>query len=79
MSDVEMHREHLRKVFKTLRDTSLYANLKKCMFGVTEIPVLGDFVGINGCRVDPSKVEVIRKWPTPANVGELRSWLGLAT
>jgi hypothetical protein len=22
---------------------------------------------------------VIRTWPTPANVGELRSWLGLAT
>jgi hypothetical protein len=74
-----MHRVHLRKVFQTLREAGFYANLKKCMFGVREIPVLVDFVGINGCRVDPSKVETIRTWPIPVTVGELRSWLGLAT
>jgi hypothetical protein len=67
------------KVFQTFREAGLYANIKKCMFGVREIPLFGDFVGINGCRVDPSKVEIIRTWPIPANVGELRSWLGLAT
>ncbi|KAF0727973.1 hypothetical protein Ae201684_014082 [Aphanomyces euteiches] len=49
------------------------------MFGVDEIPVLGDFVGINGCRVDPAKVEAVTTWPTPQTVSELRSWLGLAT
>ncbi len=60
MSDIEMHRVHIRKVFQTLREAGLYANIKKCMFGVREIPVLGDFAGINGCHVDPSKVETIR-------------------
>ncbi len=49
------------------------------MFGVREFTVLGDFVGSNGCRVGRSKVETIRTWPIPANVGELRSWLELST
>ncbi|KAF0725111.1 hypothetical protein Ae201684_016343 [Aphanomyces euteiches] len=55
-SDLEVHRDHLRQVLTVLRDNGLYANLAKCMFGVEEIPVLGDFVGINGCRADPSKL-----------------------
>ncbi|KAF0721733.1 hypothetical protein Ae201684_018948 [Aphanomyces euteiches] len=79
VSDVEVHRGHLRALFQVLRENGLYANLQKCMFGVDEIPVLGDFVGINGCRVDPAKVEAVTTWPTPQTVSELRSWLGLAT
>ncbi|KAH9103381.1 hypothetical protein AeMF1_020267 [Aphanomyces euteiches] len=78
-SDLEVHRDHLRQVLTVLRDNGLYANLAKCMFGVEEIPVLGDFVGINGCRADPSKVKTIRDWPVPSTQTELRSWLGLAT
>jgi hypothetical protein len=46
-------------VFQALRDAGLFTNLNKCMFGVLEIPTLGDFVGIKGCRVDPSKVEAM--------------------
>ncbi|KAF0726898.1 hypothetical protein Ae201684P_010443 [Aphanomyces euteiches] len=78
-SDVEVHRGHLRAVLKVLRESGLYANLQKCHFGVPEIPVLGDFVGVNGCRANPSKIEAIVSWPAPANVTQLRSWLGLAT
>jgi hypothetical protein len=78
-TDVDIHGDHLRAVFEILRANSLFANLQKCMFGVSEIPVLGDFVGVNGCRVDPSKVSAINQWPVPTTVTELRSWLGLAT
>ncbi|KAH9111480.1 hypothetical protein AeMF1_014009 [Aphanomyces euteiches] len=78
-SDVEIHRAHLRAVLEILRENCLFANLQKCMFGVPEIPVLGDFVGIEGCRPDPAKVEAITSWPAPTNVTGLRSWLGLAT
>ena len=78
-TDHDVHRGHLRRVLTALREAGLYANLQKCMFGVLEIPVLGDFVGINGCRVDPSKVEAINSWPAPKTVPELRSWLGHAT
>ncbi|MDH5641647.1 MAG: reverse transcriptase family protein, partial [Nitrospira sp.] len=54
-SDVEIHRGHLRQVLQIMRENDLYANLQKCMFGVPEIPVLGDFVGVNGVRADPEK------------------------
>uniref|UniRef100_H3H4E7 Integrase catalytic domain-containing protein n=1 Tax=Phytophthora ramorum TaxID=164328 RepID=H3H4E7_PHYRM len=62
-----------------MRKHKLYANLKKCIFGATEIPVLGCLVGKNGVRPDPGKVRVIKEWPTPSNVKELRQFLGLAT
>jgi len=78
-SAVDVHRRHLRRVLEILRENELYANLKKCMFGVPEIPVLGDFVGVNGCRADPEKIKAIADWPVPSNAKELRQWLGLAT
>ncbi|KAE9269460.1 hypothetical protein PF001_g29215 [Phytophthora fragariae] len=78
-SEVEMHKEHLRRLFALMRKHKLYANLKKCIFGASEIPVLGCLVGKNGVRPDPGKVRVINEWPTRTNVKELRQFLGLAT
>ncbi|KAE9269276.1 hypothetical protein PR003_g31194, partial [Phytophthora rubi] len=78
-SEVEMHKKHLRKLFALMRKHKLYANLKKCIFGASEIPVLGCLVGKNGVRPDPGKVRVINEWPTPSNVKELGQFLGLAT
>ncbi|GMF55608.1 unnamed protein product [Phytophthora fragariaefolia] len=78
-SDVEMHKEHLRKLFALMRKHKRYANLKKCIIGASEIHVLACLVGKNGVRPDPEKVRVINEWPTPSNVKELRQFLGLAT
>ena len=77
-SALEMHQTHLRLVLATMRKHKLYANLKKCIFAADEIPVLGCFVGKNGVRVDPEKVEAIAKWPAPTDVKSMRKWLGLA-
>eukprot|EP00644_Phytophthora_capsici_P015179 jgi/Phyca11/128384/e_gw1.75.72.1 len=74
-----MHKVHLRKLLELMRKHKLYANLKKCIFGANEIPVLGCLVGKDGVRPDPEKVRVINEWPTPSNVKELRQFLGLAT
>ncbi|KAG3231281.1 hypothetical protein PI124_g23624 [Phytophthora idaei] len=78
-TDVEVHKEHLRKLLGPMRKHKLYANLKKCIFGASEIPILGCLVGKNGVRPDPEKVRVISEWPTLSNVTELRQFLGLAT
>ncbi|KAG2960479.1 hypothetical protein PC120_g27977 [Phytophthora cactorum] len=78
-TDVEVHKEHLRKRLGLMRKHKLYANLKKCIFGASEIPILGCLVGKNGVRPDPEKVRVINEWPTLSNVKELRQFLGLAT
>ncbi|KAG3170090.1 hypothetical protein PC128_g19000 [Phytophthora cactorum] len=47
-TDVDVHKEHLRKLLGLMRKHKLYANLKKCIFGASEIPILGCLVGKNG-------------------------------
>jgi hypothetical protein len=77
LNDVEVHKRHLRQVLEIMRENKLYANLKKCVIGAREIPILGDYVGRNGVRVDPEKIQTISNWPEPKNVKQLRQWLGL--
>jgi hypothetical protein len=78
LSEVQVHTGHLREVLSVMRKYKLYANIKKCIFGAPEIPVLGCFVGRNGVRADPEKIKAIVDWPVPQNVKELRQWLGIA-
>jgi hypothetical protein len=42
----------------------------------TEMEFIGFIVGKDGLRVDPKKIEVIKNWPRPANITEIRSFLG---
>ncbi|CAI5703340.1 unnamed protein product [Peronospora effusa] len=77
-TDVEVHRLHVRKVLKLMREHKLYANLKKCIFAASEIPLLGCIVGKNGVRPDPEKIKAITDWPVPVDVKGLRKFLGLA-
>ncbi|KAE9046550.1 hypothetical protein PR001_g4526 [Phytophthora rubi] len=77
--EVVMHKEHRHQLFALMRKHKLYANLKKCIFGASEIPALGCLVGKNGVCPDPRKVRVINEWPTTSNAKELRQFLGLAT
>ena len=65
-------------VLQTLGDAQLYVNLKKCVIGVPEIPVLGCFVGKHGVRADSEKVKAIKEWPVPRHVKGLRQFLGLS-
>ncbi|KAG2794525.1 hypothetical protein PC129_g23238 [Phytophthora cactorum] len=40
-TDVEVHKEHLRKLLGLMRKHKLYANLKKCVFGRARYPFSG--------------------------------------
>ena len=77
-TEVEVHKQHLDALLQCLGDNGLLCNLKKCVIGAPEIPVLGCFVGRHGVRADPGKVKAVAEWPVPRNVKELRQWLGLA-
>lgn len=74
----EDHARHLRIVFDILRKHKLYVKMSKCAFGQTSLPFLGHLVGKDGISVDPSKVEAVKDWPTPANCHDIRCFLGLA-
>ena len=75
---LEEHQEHLKMVFKRLREHSLYVKREKCEFCSMEINFLGHMVGNGTVRMDQKKVQAILDWAVPTKVAELRSFLGLA-
>jgi hypothetical protein len=74
----EEHEQHLRMVLQVLREHQLYAKLSKCTFYQKQIHYLGHIVSEDGIAVDPEKIEAIKGWPTPKNISEVRSFMGLA-
>lgn len=72
------HHEHLRTVFKALRDAQLFGNLEKCTFCTKRVSFLGYVVTPQGIEVHEAKIEAIKSWPTPNTVTQVRSFLGLA-
>jgi hypothetical protein len=73
----EEHEEHLRMVLQVLREHQLYAKFNKCDFFKKEIQYLGHVISVEGVTVDPAKIKEIMDWPTPRNVTEVRSFMGL--
>ncbi|KAK9104807.1 hypothetical protein Scep_021651 [Stephania cephalantha] len=73
------HISHLRHVLSILRDNNLYLNLTKCVFCQDSILFLGFVIRSSSIHLDDSKLQLIRDWPTPTTVTEVRSFHGLAT
>ena len=71
------HVEHLRKVFKILRQNELYVKKEKCPFAKEEVSFLGLCIRDGKLMMDDSKVKAIQKWDPPTKVPQLRSFLGL--
>jgi transposase InsO family protein len=72
------HERHLDMVLQRLAQHRFYAQLPKCHFALPEVEFLGHLVSAEGIKVDPRKVRIVADWPTPSNVSELRSFLGLS-
>ncbi|XP_070040100.1 uncharacterized protein [Nicotiana tomentosiformis] len=77
-STMEDHLVHLRSVFVEMMKHQLFAKRSKYFFGVHKIEYLGHFVTAEGVSTDPHKIEVVRNWPTPTTLKQLRRFLGLA-
>ncbi|XP_026399202.1 uncharacterized protein LOC113295057 [Papaver somniferum] len=73
------HLIHLSKIFKVLQENSLFVNLKKCTFMSSEVTFLGYVVSGKGICVYPSNFKVIRYWPVPTSIKDVRSFHGLAS
>jgi hypothetical protein len=74
----EEHEEHLRLVLQVLREHHVYAKFSKCNFFQKQIHYLGHVLSEEGVAVDPDKIRSIMEWPTPKDVSERRSFMGLA-
>ena len=51
--------------------------MSKCEFFKHEVQFLGHIVGKGSVKMCPDKLDAIRTWPTPTNIHELRSFLGM--
>lgn len=76
-STINDHERNLRQVLERLRKIGLQINFKKCKFFKTSVSFLGHIVSDEGLKPDPEKFSVIKDWPTPRNVKEVQSFLGL--
>ena len=62
---------------QSLREHKLYEKLSKRDFYKDKINYLGHNISDEGIYVDPEKIEAIMNWPTPRNVTDVISFMGL--
>lgn len=74
----EEHEKHLVVVLQLLIEHKLYAKLSKCDFFWSQIHYIGHIISEEGVLVYPKKIQAIRERPTPKNMDEFRSFMGLA-
>lgn len=77
-SSWEDHLVHLKQLLHLLAKDQWKVNIKKWEFAQTKIAYLGHVLSEEGISIDPAKIEIIRNWPTPKDIKELRSFLELA-
>ena len=77
---VETEAEHLKileEVLDWLAKAELRVKKHKCKFMAPSVTYLGYVIDAQGIRPLPEKVKAIKQVPTPKNVTELKSYLGL--
>ena len=73
----EEHQDHLRCVLKLLRENGLVVRPDKCIFGTSSIDFLGHVIDESGIQPSASKVDAIRRFPTPCTVKEVQKFVGM--
>jgi len=79
LRDFDSHVQRLQKVFERLRGANLKLHVKKCCLFQRKVAFLGHVISEAGIEVQDDKVAAVRDWPTPQNLSELRSFLGLCS
>ena len=75
----EEHISRLREIFQRFHNANLTINPAKCAFFQTKVKILDHIVSKDGLQVDTEKVDVVKRFPTPKNQTEVKSFLGLAS
>ena len=73
------HLEHISMVLTRLREASLTLKPSKCKFAAQRVMYLGHYLSKNGIEVDPAKTNAVKSFPTPKNVRQIRSFLGMCS
>lgn len=75
----EQHLERLSDVLSRLQTAGLKLSPHKCQLLKKQVSFLGHVVSEHGIATDPSKIKAVEEWPVPANVHDVRSFLGLCS
>ncbi|XP_041453560.1 uncharacterized protein K02A2.6-like [Lytechinus variegatus] len=71
------HMRNLKQVFQRFQKFGLRVKKEKCSFMKDSVVYFGRKLSSKGIQPTSDKVEAVRHAPTPKNVSELRSWLGM--
>lgn len=74
---LEEHVQQVQLVFQVLNQHHFMLKRSKCVFAQHELEHLGHVILGQGVVTEPSKIEVVPQWPTPASHKELRGFLRL--
>ena len=75
----EVHLHNLREALQRLSDSHLKLSPEKCSFFTNKTTFLGHLITEDSLSMDPEKVKTVQEWPTPTNVTEVRSFVGLCS
>jgi hypothetical protein len=73
----DQHLKHMEDVFSRLRKANFKLKASKCHFMEKEITYLGYLVSSDGIRPDPKKIQVVKDFPVPRKIRDIRGFLGL--
>ena len=71
----DQHEGRLKAVLERFREAGLTLRRNKCKLGQTEVMWFGNLYSRLGMRADPAKAQVIKEWPSPRTVKEVKSLL----
>lgn len=75
--NLNQHISRLRLFFKKIWEGNLILKLSKSKFLANEIKYLGFKINMNGIAPSKDKIEAIQYFPTPTNLRDLQSFMGL--
>ena len=75
--DAEEHQQHLNLLDELLRRHQLIPCIDIFTFFRSQVPFCGYMVDKDGVHMDPENIKVIRGWPPPTTVDEVRQFIGL--
>ena len=76
--DFEEHCTRLKTVLERLRLHGLRVKPEKCTIAARQVSFLGHVVSDSGIMPDPAKIKAVNNIPSPRNIKDVRSFLGLA-
>ena len=74
----EQHLDRLEAVFERLHRYNPKLKASKCEFFKSKVTYIGHVVSEDGIKTDPEKIKVLKDWPIPKCLKDIRKFLGFA-